>query len=210
LRSLENIACQLHQLKKLYGADIINYNAIFLGEHDALNAPKELIIFAAQKAYEILKLENGYMKGNKLFLFGSVDSLLEAEPMLFDHLEALPFYTFINVGLESNDPATLERIGKPITSQKVKTAFKKIQDINKRYASIEISTNFIMDDDLPDSHNKAFINLVREKVSRFQPKGTIYISPLKFNSPSREALYKFNEIKTKSLFPTFLYIIQRL
>jgi hypothetical protein len=209
-RSRSDIRQQLRELKLLYGPDLINYNALFLGEHDALNASKDLILSAAQQAYDTLGFEHSFMKQPRMFLFGSVDSLLNADQTLFEALNALSFDTYINIGLESYDPATLERIGKPVTAEKVGRAFDRMSEINQAFAHIEMTGNFIMDDDLPSTHIPAMLSLVRDRFSRPVPKGSIYLSPLQFGKPSREVLYDFYRLKTASRLPMFLYIIQRL
>ena len=143
-------------------------------------------------------------------MFGSVDSFLNAEKFFFEMLNGLPFQTFINLGLESYDQATLDLLGKPVTKKQVGQAFEKIQIINDTFSNIEITCNFVMDDTLPDSHYEALMTLIRKSVNRTKPKGCIYLSPLKFNSPSRQDLYDFYKLKSLSRFPTFLYMIQRL
>lgn len=117
---------------------------------------------------------------------------------------------YINVGLESADQHTLDKIGKPISAQQVCEAFDRIQDINKRYSSLEITANFIMDDDLPVKHYPKILELIRDKQTFTKPKGTIYFSPLTFGKPSRARFFEFNRLKILSKFPTYLYIIQRL
>ncbi|MEX1297858.1 MAG: radical SAM protein [Desulfotignum sp.] len=209
-RSRTDIQRQLRELKLLYGPDLINYNALFLGEHDTLNASKDLILFAAQQAYDTLGFEHSFMKQPRIFLFGSVDSLLNADMTLFEALNRLHFETHINIGLESHDPATLERIGKPVTAEKVGRAFDRMGKINHAFANIEMTGNFIMDDDLPSTHIPSMLALVRDRFSRPVPKGSIYLSPLQFGKPSRELLYDFYRLKTASRLPMFLYIIQRL
>jgi len=209
-RSRSDIQRQLYELKHLFGPDLINSNALFLGEHDALNASKDLILFAARQAFDTLGFGRSFMKQPRMFLFGSVDSLLTADVTLFESLNRLPFDTFINIGLESHDPATLERIGKPVTAEKVGRAFDRMCEINQAYAQIEMTGNFIMDDGLPPTHIPAMRSLVRDRFSRPVPKGSIYLSPLQFGKPSREVLYDFYRLKTASRLPMFLYIIQRL
>ena len=210
VRSQQNIDNQIEQLKQVFNNDIINFNALFIGEHDALNAPEDLILETIQKAYHSLNLKISYMTGSYLFIFGSVDSFLNSSKTFFTRLNQLNFQTFINIGLESYDQATLDLIGKPITKEMVGQAFKRIQDINKSCTNIEITCNFVMDDSLPDSHYEALMTLIRKSTSKNNPKGCIYLSPLKFGTPSREVLYDFYKLKAKSRFPTFLYIIQRL
>ena len=209
-RSREDILEQLHRFKDLYGADLANYNSLFLGEHDALAAPADLICFAAEQAYEILGFRHSHMKNPRLYLFGSVDSFFHADPDLFDRLSALPFETCINLGLESADPATLEHIGKPITAHQVKQAFDAMLEINRKYFKIEMTCNFIMDDALPPSHLPALMEILRQHPGRVRPKGSVYLSPLAFASPSRQVLMDFYHLKTQSRVPLFLYIIQRL
>ena len=210
LRSQGEIVQQLVLLKKLYGRNLINYNSLFLGEHDALAAGKRLILFAVKKAVEILKLDRGRMTGSNLFLFGSVDSLFNADPALFETLNSLVSKTYINIGLESADQATLDLLGKPITAAQVEKAFDLIQEINNRYPNIEITANFIMGETLPQGHIPAFLSLVRERIPHTKPKGAVYLSPLSIDRPSRLVMFEFNRLKRLSLLPTFLYIIQRL
>ncbi|MDD9301139.1 MAG: radical SAM domain-containing protein [Desulfobacter sp.] len=209
-RSQKNIDDQLDAFKDLYANDLINYNSLFLGEHDALNAPADLILYSAAKAHKVLNLGNAYMKTPRLYIFGSVDALLNARESLFTRLNKSPFHTHINIGLESFDQATLERIGKPVTPKKVGLAFDRMQAINKRFDRIEMTCNFIMDENLPPGHPPAMIALVREKFKFTRPKGSVYLSPLQFGKPSREVLFDFYHLKTQSRLPMFLYIIQRL
>ncbi len=210
VRSQLDIDTQINRLRQLYDHDLINFNALFLGEHDALNSPGDLILKTAQDAYDAFEFQASVMKKSYLFLFGSVDSFLNADQAFFETLNCLPFQTFINIGLESYDQATLDILGKPITSEKVGRAFQKIQSINDTAANIEISCNFVMDETLPDSHYNALMSLVRESVNRTKPKGSVYLSPLTFGSPSRQVLYDFYKLKSLSRLPTFLYLIQRL
>jgi Radical SAM superfamily len=209
-RTRQNIRHQILELKALYGRDLVNYNAVFLGEHDALNAPMDLIVFAAQTAHDELGFANAYMQKPMLYFFGSVDALLNTDNQLFDRLNRLPFHTCINIGLESADDDTLALIGKPITAQKVRAAFEKMQMINQTFDRVEMTGNFVMDRELSDTHTRAMMELVRDRIRLARPKGSIYLSPLKFGSPSREVLFDFYHLKTQSRLPLFLYIIQRL
>jgi hypothetical protein len=209
-RSPDDICRQIRDLARLYSNDLVNYNALFLGEHDALNAPADLIVSAARQGYDRFGFAQSYMIHPRLYLFGSVDSLLDADPHLFESLNALPFDTCINIGLESFDAATLAHLGKPVTAPKVSMAFDKMQAINHTFDRIEMTGNFIMDEQLPPDHIQAVLDLVRHRITHPMPKGCIYLSPLAFGSPSREVLYDFYRLKTVSRLPMFLYIIQRL
>ena len=209
-RTRDDIQRQIQGLADLFSSDLVNYNALFLGEHDALNAPADLILFAAKHSYDRFGFAHSYMTHPRLYLFGSVDSLLDTDPHLFESLNTLPFDTFINIGLESFDPATLEHLGKPVTARKVAMAFDRMQFINQTFARIEMTGNFVMDDQLPPDHTRAVLDLVRHRISHALPKGSVYLSPLAFAKPSREVLYDFYRLKTASRLPMFLYIIQRL
>lgn len=213
-KTRQDIKNEIKKLKAFYGKDIVNYNSIFLGQHDALNADKDLILFAAEQAYDDFNFKHSFMKGANLFLFGSVDALIKADSGanqgLFKALNASPWYTYINIGLESADQETLDFLGKPITEAKVEKGFQIIQKINDLYENIEISCNFIMDENLPKNHYPSFLKLARYNLPHFKPKGCVYMSHLGINTFSRQLLFKFNKIKTLSRVPTFLYIIQRL
>ena len=89
-------------------------------------------------------------------------------------------------------------------------AYKLIRDINIKYETIEISANFIIDDNLPKKHYSSFLNLIKTEYKLSKDKGDVYLSPLRINKPSREQVFKFNKIKLKSPVPIYLYIIQRL
>ena len=200
---------QISRLKRLYGRDLINYNSLFLGEHDALQANTGFILSSIDKACKEFSLKHSYIAGMNTFFFGSVTSLLNAPSEFFQQLEEGPGMTYINIGLESADQETLDKIGKPISEKQVIEAFQRSQHINDRFSSIEITANFIMDENLPNNHYKKILDLLREQQPRVKPKGSIYFSPLTFDQPSRSRLFEFNRIKIKSRLPTYLYIIQR-
>ena len=115
-RSKDNVQKQIRELKVFYGANLGNYNALFLGNHDALAAGAEPLCCAATDAYQAFGFKTSHLKNPTLFLFGSVDSLLDAGEDFFEKLDQLPFYTYINIGFESVDPAVLMRIKKPLAS----------------------------------------------------------------------------------------------
>lgn len=206
----EEIAWQIHRLQKLYQRDLTNYSSIFLGEHDALLASPELLFDALHKSYLGFDLDHSYTPGSNIFFFGSVSSLLGKDDKFFRKLNTFPGMTYINIGLESADQETLDRIGKPVSEADVREAFWRSQEINDRFSSIEITANFIMDENLPENHYIKILDLIREQQPHMKPKGAIYFSPLTFDQPSRSRLFEFNRIKIKSRLPTFLYIIQRL
>ncbi len=211
-RTEENITDQVENLKAFYGKDIRNYNSIFLGQHDALHSDPELLKFTVRYAYERFEFARANIKGANLFLFGSVDSLINSDDALFESLERLPFSTYINIGLESADPKTLALIKKSITAEMVDAAFARMLEINRQYEKIEITANFVFGDNLPSSHLSSFIELVEKRLAHPYGKGAVYFSPLVNGGVegNRGMKRKFYRIKTLSPLPTLIYLIQRL
>ena len=209
-RSKTDILDQIGRLKDFYGRNIENYNGLFLGNHDALEAGEELISFSASEAYSALGFGRPRGITPLLFLFGSVHSLLKAENQLFEMLNQLPFYTYINIGLESIDTPTLVFIGKPVDDPKVREAFKKMLNINATYKNIEVTANFIIGKGLSAEHYQSFTELLGDTPVTSSGKGAIYLSPLKDNPKKRELLPLINEIKEQSKIPVYIYLIQRL
>lgn len=209
-RTRKAIKSQIYALKSFYGKDLPNYNSIFLGEHDALFAGGDLISFAAENAYDILQFETAVMKEPRLFMFGSADALLGADDALFEMLNKLPFFTHINIGLESGDPKTLAKLRKPISAEKVEAAFLRMIDINRACNNLEISANFVIGEDLPDSHLPLTLELTTKHLTHRYPKGDLYLSPLESMGPKEKLLSQFNEFKRLCRLPAYLYLIQRL
>jgi hypothetical protein len=210
VRSRNSIIEQIEKMRDFYGPDLANYNSIFLGQHDALHAGTEIIEFAAAKAYDVLSVQRSYMKGANLFLFGSVDSLLSSSETLYQSMNTSPFFTYINIGLESADQKSLEILNKPITVKAVKDAFQRIADINRRYDRIEITANFVIGPGLPVSHQESIIDLSQNNIGRTTHKGGIYLSPLNGGEITRELKNNIYHIKNNCRLPVYLYLIQRL
>lgn len=209
-RSKENILEQVAALKKHFDADLANYHALFLGNHDGLAAGRDLICFAAEEAYQAFGFRPRAGQPPFLYLFGSVGSFPAGDRALFDQLNRLPFHTCINIGLESADGDTLRRIGKPITPDQVKRAFGKMIEINETYDRIEVTCNFIAGEDLPPGHEASLADLLENAPVIEKKKGAVYLSPLKDSPKKRELLPRFYTIKKKSRLPVFIYLIQRL
>lgn len=210
LRKKDDILRQIHDLRDLYGRDRVNYHSLFLGQHDALFAGVDLIEFAARQAFDILELGRAYMRDPKLFLFGSVDALFRTDDDAFARINALPFESFINIGLESADPDTLKQIEKPLSREKIIRAFHRMMAVNKRFPKVEITANFLYGADLPDTHLPSILALTRDSLSHFHGKGAIYLSPLENIGPVHEVKTRFTELKTLCRLPVFFYLIQRL
>lgn len=209
-RSQQDIERQLYGLKDFFGEDLVNYNSLFLGQHDALAADQENLLFAARRAYEILDIGASIMAGPRLFLFGSVDSFLVKNDEFFDALNRLPWYVHINLGLESFDPDTLTRLGKPVPATMVEEAFLRSVELNRKLVNVEFSANFVIGNDLPDSHQQSLLTGLADRSVPFTSRTTIYISPLSDSGSAHLLLSRFREIKRKNRFDTYLYLIQRL
>ena len=209
-RPRHEIIGQLQALREFFGPDLQNYNSVYLGQHDALAADPEDIIFAAEKAYEILNIRGSCMQGPKLFLFGSSESFLHKKNRFWDRLNDLPFYTHVNLGLESFDEETLKALRKPVSSKVMLQAFERMRAINKKYVNIEITANFLLGGEFPAGHIPSIVAQIGGKDKGAAGKGCIYISPLKGSRNTRELLAQFRAIKQKSRLQTFVYLIQRL
>lgn len=208
-RSRENIADQTAGLKELLGKDRINYNSLFLGQHDALNCRPELIEESAVQAYSVLGLDQSLLQGSYLFLFGSVDSLLQAGSDLWSRLEGLPYYTYINIGLESGHQQTLNAIRKPLSADRVMAAYDLMLEINHCLKNVEITANILMDADMHPGHWQALEKMTQDRPGRVLSKGAVYLSPLS-RQLAKEQLRIFQGMKRRSRIPMYLYLIQRL
>ncbi|HME44889.1 MAG TPA: radical SAM protein [Syntrophorhabdales bacterium] len=207
---------QIQHLKQLYGKDLRNYSAVFLGQHDALQAGRDLVRFAAEKAYDLFELERSYVKEPVLFLFGSPLSIIGAEDELFETLNSLPYSTtFINIGLEAADCATLRGLRRPVAVETVREAFSRMLDINRRYQKVEVTANFVFSDQFSADHFNSLLELTRNRLDPIRAKGAMYLSPVVDeqsvdDARRREIMRRFHDLKTHSRLPTFLYLIQRL
>jgi hypothetical protein len=209
-RSEPNIRNQIKRLKSFYGANLSNFNALFLGSHDALAAGAERICRTAENAYDEFEFRRSHVSPPTLYLFGSADSLLRADERLFDILDQGPYQTYINIGLESADSATLNQLGKPLNPRRIEDAFQKMLEINRTRLKVEITANFVIGDRLTADHCHSLVNLIHDRLPRYHSKGGIYLSPLDTSHDYRKLLQDFFKIKTQSRLPTFLYLIQRL
>jgi hypothetical protein len=209
VRSCQDILEQLTRIKKFYGPELLNYNSLFLGQHDALNCGCDRILWAAFEAYELLEFKRSYLEGCFLFLFGSVDSFLQTKDHHFKSLNQLPYQTYLNLGLESADQETLDLLGKPLKVEKVEEAFLRLSEINRKYDRLEITANFVIDTKLPPGHWEALSRLTRDFFPHYFDKGAIYLSPLN-RAGRRELLQRFQQLKMKSRRPLYLYLLQRI
>ena len=152
-----------------------------------------------------------FLQGPKLFLFGSAGSFLQKDKYFWESLDRLPFYTYVNLGLEALDGSTLELLRKPVSPGDMATAFIRMLKINNSYEHIEVTANFLLSDMFPAGHILSLLkHTVAEHLGSHTGKGCIYMSPLKGKTNSKAIFNLFREIKYKSRMETFLYLIQRL
>ncbi len=209
-RAVEDVKRQIAALADFYADDLKNYNSLFLGQNDALNAGLDLITTAARQAYKDFDFQNSNMTRPRLFLFGSISSFAQTDAAFLKAINHLPYYTYINIGLESFDQATLDQLKKPVTADSVEKAFFRMAEINQTYPNIEMTSNFVLGDELPDTHIKTFKHITGEKLARHSPKGAVYMSPLSAYGPRLQLQKQFIELKNYSKLPTYIYLIQHL
>ncbi|MFO7801248.1 MAG: radical SAM protein, partial [Desulfovermiculus sp.] len=208
-RSRDNIQGQIAGLQELVGQDIINYNAVFLGQHDALHCRPELIEDAALSAYTGLGLHESLLQNRYLFLFGSVDSLLQAGDTLWARLQELPYHVYINIGLESGHQPTLDAIRKPIDTCRVFEAYDRMLEINKNMSNIEITANMLMDLDMHPGHWQSLQEMIQDRPGQMLTKGAVYLSAMSRQS-AKDQIRMFQGLKRRSKIPLYLYLLQRL
>lgn len=205
VRSPENIREQIAGLKEHYGRNMQNYTSIFLANHDALAAGKDVISMAAEEAAAAFA-----MAQPTLFLFGSVDSLLEADNSLWPLLEGIAERAYINVGFESADAATLRAIGKPLDAAKVRDGFAKMIQLNRQYSGLKITGNFLLGEDFPAAHYDSLARLLGDAHAEANRNGAVYLSPLVKSRNRIDLLDTFFELQKVSTLPAYIYLIQRL
>lgn len=210
VRDEKNVRAQIEGLRDMFKDDLINYNAVVLGQNDALAAGADAIDYAARLAYKELQITGSYHDGSSLFMFGGAHTLLEAPESLFATLNKLPFDNiYINVGLESAHRPTLDELGKPQTGRDVRRAFRLLQRLNLEYDALNVSCNFLIGDGLPPEHTESVRALLASAETRMS-KGTAFISPIEGQSTHRRTRSEFTKIKLAAKMPVYLYLVQRL
>lgn len=208
--SRQDIKDQIKALRSLLGPDLINYNSVFLGDHDALSAPEESILFAAEQALKGFESEKSYMQNPAVFMFGSPEALLGADNKFLKRLNGFNCRVFINTGLESADQKTLDHIGKPLKSATVLKSFYRMLEINEEFENIQVTANFVIDRSLPGGHLDSLAALIEDQNDTGAGKGGVYLSPLCITPPSPRDMFDFSQLKAFSRLPVYLYVILRL
>ncbi len=209
-RSHDSISRQIDDMATFLGADVQNFNAIFVGNHDALAAGLDSIVFAAEKAYSAFGF-TGHRAGTpSLFLFGSAGSFLKTVSADFETLNSLPYKSYINLGLESFDDPTLKKLGKPIDRDMVARSLQKMIDINERYPNVEVSANFLIGTTFTEEHLQSLQSLLGGIPKETGKRGCVYLSPLIETVHRAKVLPMFHDIRQISGLPVYIYLIQRL
>lgn len=210
LRTAAQIQRQIEALRDFFGPELHNCGSVFLGQHDALQAPPDHILASAALAWEGFTLSESALQDHMLFLFGSVDSLLQADEHLFSSLERLPWRTCINIGLESFDQATLAHLGKPVAAAAVREAFARMLDINRRFTSVKITANIVLSGQLPETHHATLQDICEGLSPAESAVCTLYCSPLEDLSEPGSFFSALAALQQRVPVPLYLYIIQRL
>ena len=113
------------------------------------------------------------------------------------------------MGLESPDQETLDLLGKPLAAEKVRSAWRKMQEVNLGYDNLSVSCNFVLGQELPPRHVAA-VQALLSGDGKARGKGVVYLSPLLGAANRRQILREFREIKINSPLPVYLYLAQRL
>ncbi len=210
VRDPAEIRRQIHGLADLYGEELANCNALFLGQNDALAAGSEAICRAAEYGHRHLGQEQALVRGPAVFLFGSVDSFLALDRADLARLNDLPQRVWINIGLESFHRASLARLGKPVDPARVREAFVRSVEINRSWPDLEVSCNCLLDETLPAGHIETMAAVIADTLPGYYPKGCLYLSPVAGTDDPALLLRQFREIKALRRIDTLLYLLQRL
>ncbi len=199
---------QVEEMVEYLGPDLVNYNSVFLGQNDGLAAPPDLLLWAAETAHDGLRLWESVMSGgSRLFLFGSVGSLLDAPALLFEEMEGLPYRSIhINIGLESLDGSTLRLLGKPVEDREVRAAIERGISLSRPGSRLRFSFNFLLGGTFPTSH----LTTLRQWLAELSPRDaagiTVYLSPLECEGWREGRLRReVLELKALSRAALFLY-----
>ncbi len=209
-RDTVDVLRQLNELKTFYGSNLQNLNAVFIGNHDALAAGVDRIVFAAEKAFEMFGFENHRGGKPSLFLFGSAGAFLKAQDRVFETLNRLPYATFINLGLESFDDPTLKRLGKPIDRTMVTQSLERMVHLNETLSQVEITANFLLGTTFTEAHHQSLVEILGSVPKKPGKRGCVYLSPLIETVHRDKVLPMFHEIRNVSGIPAYIYLIQRL
>ncbi len=213
-RSFDEIREQADNTVEFLGPDLRNFNAVFLGQNDALACSHSLIDFAVSLSLSRFEIKNSLIREPVLFMFGSVNSLLAASESTFHMIEGSGLRCYINIGFESFHQPTLDLLKKPVNASDVRLAFQKALDINHCFSHIEITGNFVLGASLPDEHNEMLSQTLTQPAAANTHGGqtiTIYLSPLSgHRDESRQMLRTVRTLQQTSNIPCYLYLLTGL
>ncbi len=203
IRSREDVDTQIETLSRIYGEDLYNYNAVVLGECDALVSP--WVEYAARRAFETFQCGASYHAGSALFLFATNATLCALPDATIGMLDALPFeQVYVNVGWEAVTQDALDRLRKRLTREDVLAGMRRACDINATRAKVRISGNFICGEEYE-------VESVAEALRETQFRGQIYLSPLQNACGAAKALSDLRTLREASRAArVHLYTMQRL
>lgn len=210
VRSPADIRQQIDALAEYFGADLANYNALFLGQNDALAAGSATICRAAEYGYRRLGQERSLIRGPVVLLFGSVDSFLALTEADLARLAGLPQRVFINIGLESFHGPSLARLAKPVHPGRVRDAFARMLAVNRAWPDLEVTCNCLLDETLPAGHIESMATVIADTLPHHYPRGTLYLSPVAGTGEPTLLLRQFKKIQSLRRIDTLLYLLQRL
>ncbi len=207
IRTPEDIDRQIMISAAFYGDDLSNHNSVLLGHNNAIAAGRELLEYAARKAYETFMQGEKYVDSSNLFMFSTNRSFCEQPHSTFDMLEMLPFEkVYINIGWEAVTDDNLGALGKAQTAEEVKEGMRKAGEINRRDGKLRISGNFILGDNLGEDNAQGIVNCVRETAYT----GQLYLSPLIDMCRSGQAMNDLRAIRGIPGVRVHLYTMQRM
>ena len=180
MRPIKEILWQIKELKNAIKKELSQIKGIFIGNLDALSCDDNLIF----KTIEECKKHFPSVKN--FFLFGSVTSFLKKDEAFFKELDDFLLNFFINIGIESLDEQTIKLLKKPEKTKDIINAWHKANYLNRQLLYTEITTNFIISENLRKAHLDKLIHILA--LEQTFPKGTIYLSSL--NEPYKRSHFE--------------------
>lgn len=201
LRDHDDINRQIDAVAEVYGADLLNYNAVVFGECDALISP--CVEDAARRAFATFRCGSSFHASSYLFMFATNRTFCGQPDSMFDTLETLPFENVcINVGWEAATDEGLLGLRKEQTAADVLRGMERAGAINSTHKKVQISGNFICGEGCD-------CDAVAEAIAKSGFRGQLYLSPLRGRCSSERALNDLKAVrKTCPSVRVHLYTMQ--